>query len=252
MLEVTNLHYRYPGSETPFALKGFSFRLAPGERVALMGANGSGKTTFIRCLNGLILPTAGDVTVDGLSTRNPAHLYEIRRSVGMVFQYPDQQIVTTTVTREIAFGLENLGLERGEMIRRVEEALDRFHLRPYRDDSPHLLSGGERQRLTLASIWVMEPRYMVLDEPTSLLDPQGRVEIFEHLEHLRKFGLGIVFVTQFADEAMSFDRLIVMDAGMIVADGSPAEVFRNVEWLRQLGLDVPVEYILAEFTKDLR
>ena len=242
MVQVTNLKFKYPGDRPHFALRGVSFNLSPGEKVALMGANGSGKTTFVRCLNGLLKPLAGEVFVDGISTRETEMLYEIRRRVGMVFQNPDNQIVTTTVAREIAFGLENLGVPTKEMKKRVERAIHHFHLEKYRDTPPHLLSGGERQRLALASIWVMKPSYLILDEPTSLLDPQGREEILYFLEReIKTRKMGILLVTQYPEEALTCDRLVVMNRGKIVFDRAPREVFQNMYKLYQIGVSVPVE-----------
>lgn len=252
MIEVNSLRFEYPGSESHFALRGVSFTLELGEKVALMGANGSGKTTFVRCLNGLLKPISGEVMVDGLSTKESKKLYEIRRRVGMVFQNPDNQIVATTVEREIAFGMENLRIVTEEMHERVEEVLDLFHLKEYRNTPPHLLSGGERQRLALASVWVMRPNYLILDEPTSLLDPRGRIEVLRLLQcNIERSGMGILLVTQYSEEALGFDRLVVMDRGKIVFDGPPRTVFQNIEELNQMGLDVPVEVELEAFFVNL-
>lgn len=248
MISVKDLRFTYPGSESGFTLRGISFTMDLGERVALMGANGSGKTTFVRCLNGLLKPDSGEVLVDELSTKEVKAFYEIRRRVGMVFQNPDNQIVAATIEREVAFGLENLGLPYEEMAKRVKAALKRFHLEEYRNTSPHLLSGGERQRLTLASVWVMRPHYLILDEPTSLLDPKGRLEVLDLLA--REMGMdqmGVLLVTQYPEEAMDCDRLVVMDQGRIAFDGLPIEVFQNVKELRRMGLDVPVEVELGKF-----
>lgn len=248
MIEVKKLKFQYPESDSSFALRGVSFSLKMGERVALMGANGSGKTTFVRCLNGLLSPHSGEVLVDDLSTKDIGQLREIRRRVGMVFQNPDNQIVATTVIREIAFGLENLGIPRAEMTERVEDALKRFHLEMYSNTPPHLLSGGGRQRLALASIWVMHPSYLILDEPTSLLDPRGREEILSFLEgDSIKRKMGVLLVTQYPVEALGFDRLIVMDKGRIVLDDSPDRVFQNVEKLYRMGLGIPVDIELARY-----
>jgi len=248
MIEVMDLTFQYPGGEGMFALRGVSFTLKPGERVALMGANGSGKTTLVLCLNGLLKPVSGRVVVDGLHTKDSGNLYEIRRRVGMVFQNPDNQIVTTTVLREIAFGLENMGVPMAEMRSRVEHMLTMFGLGEYQHTPPHLLSGGERQRLALASVWVMQPDYLVLDEPTSLLDPKGRQDIFRFLDEDNvKNKKGILLVTQFPDEALMCDRLLVMDRGTIVYDDSPLDVFHHQDDLRRLGLDIPVKVELTNY-----
>ncbi|MFH1943365.1 MAG: ATP-binding cassette domain-containing protein [bacterium] len=240
--------YKYPEGESSFALRGVSFTLEAGERVALMGANGSGKTTFVRCLNGLLKPISGDVCVDGMTTHDEKRMYDIRRSVGMVFQNPDNQIVATTVVREIAFGLENLGIPVDVMHERVEEALGRFHLEDYRDSPPHFLSGGERQRLAFAAVYVMRPLYLVLDEPTSLLDPRGREEVLRMVEReAEENQMGILLVTQYPEETLAFDRLVIMDAGEIVLEGPPRAVFQHEEDLGRLGLSIPVEITLGKW-----
>jgi len=250
LIKVDNLTFRYPGNDSAFALSNVTFEMRKGEKVALMGANGSGKTTFVQCLNGLLKPSEGSVQVDGLSTLDFDVAYEIRRRVGMVFQNPDNQIVTTTVEREIAFGLENLGLDFDEMTSRVKEAMNRFHLEKYQFSPPHILSGGERQQLALASVWVMHPDYLILDEPTSLLDPQGREEILNFLDdRIKMKEMGILLVTQYPEEAMTCDRLIIMDHGTIRMDGHPEDIFRKVKELRKMGLDVPVEVELRLFLK---
>jgi energy-coupling factor transport system ATP-binding protein len=242
VIDVRGLHYRYPGSGARAALRGVSFALSPGVWAACMGANGSGKTTLLHCLNGLLKPASGRVEVDGFCSDDPPALVDVRSRVGMVFQNPDNQIVATTVEREIAFGLENLGVGNAEMRRKVEDALRRFSLAPYRSVSPNLLSGGERQRLALASVWVMDPRYLVLDEPTSLLDPAGKAACFSLIRGVMKTRrVGVLMVTQYPEEALECDRLIVMDQGRIVLDGKPREVFRRRALLKRLGLNVPVE-----------
>ncbi len=247
MIEARTCVVHYPAGLPAAALRGVSFSLERGEKAALMGLNGSGKTTFVRCLNGLILPSSGEVRVDGMKTSDPNHTYEVRRRVGMVFQDPDHQIVAATVIREIAFGLENLGLAHAEMVARVEEALERFHLTRYREHAPHLLSGGERQRLAIASVWVMRPDYLILDEPTSLLDPAARRETLALLKDRTVRDMGILLVTQYPEEALCMERLIVMNRGRIVEDGSPDRIFRNVSRMKRLGVGVPAAYELAGF-----
>ena len=240
MIQCTDIFYTYPDNSFP-ALKGISFSVNAGERVAVMGANGSGKTTLIRCINGLIRPDSGSISVDGLSLDNPDHLYEIRRRVGMVFQNPDNQIVATTIERELAFGLENLGIPQQEIRSKIESALKRFRLDQYRNHPPHLLSGGERQKLALASIWVMEPQYLILDEPTSLLDPRSRMKIFDLLDaEMDGRNLGIVLVTQIPEESFKCDRLVVLENGNVLYDDHPAKVFLNTEQLKKAGLRLPV------------
>ncbi len=247
MIDVKDLVFQYPESESDFALRGVSFQLRIGEWVTLMGANGSGKTTLLQCLNGLLKPLTGEVLVDGFSTKESRFLLDIRQRVGMAFQNPENQIVATTVIREIAFGLENLGIPRDEMKGRIEEALHCFHLESYRHSSPHLLSGGECQRLALASIWVMKPHYLILDEPTSLLDPKSRIEMFQLLREMRsKREIGILLVTQFPEEALISDRLVVMDEGRIVMDDLPYTLFQRIDDMKRIGLGVPVDIELEQ------
>ena len=247
MILARNLSLRYATPEgTVAVLSDLSCEIAEGEFVALMGANGSGKTSLARCLNGIIQPSSGEVFVDGMNTRAPEGLLEIRRRVGMVFQHPDHQMVAPTVEREIAFGLENLGVARAEMHARVEEMLVRFALQPYREHAPHQLSGGEKQRVALASILVMSPRHLIFDEPTSLLDHPSRVRLFEIIAQLRARAHpappSILFITQFAEEALFAERLLVLERGRLVMNGAPQELFMEVEAFRQLGLRAPVEF----------
>jgi energy-coupling factor transport system ATP-binding protein len=250
MIEVKDLTFRYPESDSFCVLRGISFSMDAGEKVALMGANGSGKTTFVRCLNGLLQPSSGEVCVDGFSISDEKSVFEVRRRVGMVFQNPDNQIVSTTVEREIIFGLENLGLPRPEMEKRLNEALERFHLQSYRMVPPHMLSGGERQRLALASVWVMHPRYLVLDEPTSLLHPQGRQEVLQYLnEEMGREKIGVLMVTQSPEEAMECDRLILMEDGKIARDDLPERVFLGLNASSEKQIAVPVEFELKDFIK---
>ncbi len=245
MIIARNLDLQYLTSEgQATVLSDISCEIADGEFVALMGANGSGKTSFARCLNGIIQPSHGEVLVDGMSTHAPESLLEIRRRVGMVFQHPDNQMVAPTVEREIAFGLENLGVPREEMHVRVEEMLARFELQAYREHAPHQLSGGEKQRVALAAILVMRPRHLIFDEPTSLLDHPSRVRLFETIAQLRSSPAppSILFITQFAEEALFAERLFVLDRGRLVLHGSPRELFMDVEAFAQIGLQAPLEF----------
>jgi energy-coupling factor transport system ATP-binding protein len=231
-------------------LDNISVEIADGEFVALMGANGSGKTSLARCLNGILLPSSGHVMIDGLDTRKAKDLIEIRRRLGMVFQNPDNQIVAPTVEREIAFGPENLGVPRPEMHRRVDSLLELFHLEPYRRQAPHLLSGGEKQRVALAAVMAMQPRHIIFDEPTSLLDYESRCQVLALMQQLASSpnlfseqALTIVLITQFAEEALFAERLLVLDNGRLVMDGPPKEIFLRVDELQQLSLRPPVEFI---------
>ncbi|MFH1569763.1 MAG: energy-coupling factor transporter ATPase [Gemmatimonadota bacterium] len=238
MIRADELTFAYPGGAA--ALQHLSLCIEPGEHVAIIGANGSGKTTLARCLNGLLQPTSGQLTVDGLSPADPAALYDVRRLVGMVFQNPDDQLVSTTVETEIAFGLENLGVPRDEMLARVDEMLRIFHLERYRRHPPHQLSGGEKQRVAVAASVALRPRYLVLDEPTALLDPRNRAELMELLARLRReLGIAVVHITQSADEAARADRVLVLCRGLLDMAGPAAEVFSRPERLRAAGLGLP-------------
>jgi len=247
VIELQNLSFSYPtpAGDIP-VLRGIDLTLREGETVALIGANGSGKTTLIRCLNGLLQPSDGDVRVDGLSVRSPQHIHEIRRRVGMVFQNPDDQIVSAQVEREIAFGLENLGVPTTDMRQRVADALERFGLARYRHHTPHLLSGGERQRLAIASVVVMRPRYLLLDEPTALLDPAGRRAFLGLLDAFHRAGdITPILVTQIPEEAARADRVIALHQGQVALDGPPREIFSRTGELARINLAPPVAARIA-------
>ncbi|MDZ7721499.1 MAG: ATP-binding cassette domain-containing protein [candidate division KSB1 bacterium] len=248
MIKIENLNYHYEPARTSSTLKHLNLGIEPGERIAVMGHNGSGKTTFARCLNGLLTPSSGSISVDGLDLHDPRSLLEIRRKVGMVFQNPDNQIVSATVEREIAFGLENLGVPEQEMHQRVESMLQQFNIEKYRRHSPHKLSGGEKQRLALASVMAMQPRYLVLDEPTSLLDPANRKSICHTLQvlHSKDTELASILITQFPEEALDAHRLIIFYKGSIVHDERPATLFKNSARIRELGLEPPLLYQVKE------
>ena len=239
MIEVRALHVQHPGEVK--AIDGVDLDLPQGQHVALMGANGSGKTTLIRCINGLLLSTSGSVHVDGLSPREPEDLIQIRRRVGMVFQNPDDQLVTTSVETEIAFGLENHGIPTDRMRHRVDEMLETFSLARYRNTPPHLLSGGERQRLAIAAAVALQPAYLLLDEPTALLDPSSRKDFMHLLDQLRvDHNIGILHVTQNAEEAILAQRLLVLNHGKLACDGSPEQVFSAGACLaRETGIQLP-------------
>lgn len=241
MIEIKDLYFDYKWKgETIRALDGVNLQIDKGESVAIIGANGSGKTTLARCINGLLRPTSGEVKVDGLSTKRSEDIWQIRRKVGMIFQNPDDQTVSATVEREVAFGLENLGMLPSVMRSRVEEILARFDLEGYRFHHPHRLSGGEKQRLAIASVLAMFPEYLILDEPTSLLDPMGRREMIQILKELHtEDGVTTVHITQYPQEALQAYRLIVMAEGRVVMDDTPAGIFSNPDPLRGLGLEGP-------------
>ena len=220
-----------------------------GERIALIGANASGKTTFGRCLNGLLRPDSGSVQVDGFSTADAGSVAEVRRRVAMVFQNPDDQLVATSVAAEIAFGLENLGVETAPMRERVREVLERFDLERYQRRPPHQLSGGEKQRLAIASSFAVGPSYLVLDEPTSMLDSSARADLLELIGEMSQLEqIATIHITQNVEEACQADRILVMARGELVMDGSPAHVFGRAPELRELGLHPPFAYELASST----
>ncbi|MDZ7335304.1 MAG: ATP-binding cassette domain-containing protein [candidate division KSB1 bacterium] len=259
MIELVDVSYFYESAEQGSipALRHITWQFREGEYVAMMGRNNSGKTTLARCLNALLIPQQGTVWVDGLNSQEPQNIIPIRKKVGMVFQNPDNQIVATTVETEIAFGLENLGIPTDRMREIVTAYLERFGLTRYRNYPPHLLSGGEKQRLAIASILAMNPKYLVLDEPSSMLDATGRRELMAILNEIKAENASkpvedrtaILFITQFPEEALPADRLILLDQGQIVCDGPPKKVFQNVEQIKSLGLEVPVEFEILPWLK---
>lgn len=241
IIKAENLSFSYEseGAEVK-VFENLNIDIDEGEFVAVLGHNGSGKSTFAKHLNAILTPKSGRVTVCGIDTADESRLFELRKNVGMVFQNPDNQIVATVVEEDVAFGLENLGVPREEMRRRVDEALKVVRMYDYRTHAPHLLSGGQKQRVAIAGILAMEPRCIVLDEPTAMLDPIGRDEVMETIRRLnREKGITIVLITHYMDEAVKADRCIVMDRGKIVMDDRPASIFPKVEEMRALGLDVP-------------
>ena len=238
IIHIENLSYRYPNSQTD-ALKNISLDFARGSFTAILGHNGSGKSTLAKQLNSILLPTEGRVLVKGMDTADESRLLDIRRTVGMVFQNPDNQIVASVVEDDVAFAPENLGVESREIRRRVDEALKRVEMYDYRTHAPHLLSGGQKQRIAIAGVLAMQPEVVVLDEPTAMLDPQGRHEVIRCVEELRNAGVTVVLITHHMSECIHCDRLIVMADGEVRMDGKPGEVFSRVEELREMDLDVP-------------
>ena len=247
MITISHLSHQYtsPVGKTTKVLSEISLEIFEHEYLAILGPNGSGKTTLARCLNGLLKPTSGLIIVDDLDVTQPNTLWEVRRRVGMVLQNPDNQIVSATVEREIAFGLENLGLPSRVIQKRVEAALTRFNLGSYRHQGPHRLSGGEKQRLAIASVMAMEPKYLVLDEPTSLLDPKSRQELRNLLQEIHSEGKTTVFhITQFPEEALDANRLLILAKGRILKDGDPLSIFNQPVVLGQWGLEAPLPFQL--------
>lgn len=239
MLELNNVSYRYEGAAQN-ALSGVIMTIEAGEMLAIVGHNGSGKSTLAKHLNGLLLPTGGNVTIDGMDTKNEDALLAIRQRVGMVFQNPDNQLVTTIVEEDVGFGPENLGVPPKEIRGRVDAALESVGMTAYADKASHALSGGQKQRIAIAGMLAMQPEVLVLDEATAMLDPEGRREVLEIVKRLhRETGLTVVMITQFMEETLSCDRVVVMGGGKLQFSGTPREVFRRSAELRALGLDVP-------------
>ena len=241
IIKTEDLRFSYSGEETPkVVLDGVSLEIEAGSFVAVLGHNGSGKSTLAKHLNAILLPSGGKVYVSGMDTADEALLLDIRRTVGMVFQNPDNQIVANVVEEDAAFGPENLGIPPDEIRRRVDEALKAVGMYEYREHAPHLLSGGQKQRVAIAGILAMKPRCVVLDEPTAMLDPIGRKEVLETIRKLNETqGVAVVLITHHMDEAAQAGRLVVMAKGRVIADGPPKEVFQKVEELRAVGLTVP-------------
>ena len=244
IIKTEDLVFDYP-AQTPEesdtrVLKSVNFTVKKGEFVAVLGHNGSGKSTLAKHFNAVLKPTSGKVLVEEIDTADDGRLLDIRQRVGIVFQNPDKQIVATIVEEDGAFGLENLGVEPKEIRRRVDEALRQVDMVEYYRHSPHQLSGGQKQRVAIAGIIAMRPDCIVLDEPTAMLDPRGRREVLSTIQELnRENGITVILITHYMDEAVKADRVVVIDEGNILLDGTPKEVFRNVEQLKNVGLDVP-------------
>ena len=243
MIETKNLAFAYPADEgemQTLALRDVSVSIEKGSFVVVLGHNGSGKSTFAKCLNAVLLPCGGKVYVEGMDTQDEALLLEIRRRVGMVFQNPDNQIVANVVEEDVAFAPENLGVPTEEIRRRVDAALAAVDMTAFTTHAPHLLSGGQKQRVAIAGVIAMEPACIVLDEATAMLDPVGRQEVLSAVHKLnREKGITVVLITHHINEAEDADRVIVMDDGQVVLDGGPREVSTKVEALRSMGLTVP-------------
>ena len=250
MLRADNITFSYTDDQHR-AVDGLSLRVKRGEYVAVLGANGCGKSTLAKHFNAILLPQAGTVYVEDMSTADEDKLFDIRQKVGMVFQNPDNQIVATVVEEDVAFALENLGVPPAEMRARVDEAMQMAGIYKYREKGPHKLSGGQKQRVAIAGVLAMQPQCVVLDEPTAMLDPQGRREVLDTIERLnRETGMTVILITHHMDEAARADRVIAMSEGRIVADGTPQAVFAQEPLLRSVGLDVPqTEQLLLELKR---
>lgn len=251
MIDASKLKFAYVSEDGDytFALNGVDIQVAQGEFVAILGRNGSGKSTFAKLVNALNLPTEGKMVVAGMDTTDEANLLDIRKTAGMVFQNPDNQLVATIVEEDIAFGPENLGLPREEIYDRIDYALSTVHMEAYRGHAPHMLSGGQKQRIAIAGVLAMKPKLIVFDESTAMLDPKGRQDILELIRQLnREEKITIVLITHYMDETVHADRLVVMKNGFVLREGKPQEIFFDRELLTQAGLIAP---FAAQLSMDL-
>ncbi len=244
MIEIKDLYFSYENegeNKNPRnVINGVNLNIKEGEFVALLGHNGSGKSTLAKLINALFIPKKGQVLVDGFDTKDDKSVWDIRSRAGMVFQNPDNQLVATVVEDDVAFGPENLGIESSEIRKRVDKALESVNMEDFKKNSPHLLSGGQKQRVAIAGILAMSPTYIILDEPTAMLDPSGRKEVMDTVLKLNKEQRKtIILITHYMDEAAMADRLIIMEEGSIILQGKPREVFSHVDEIKKIGLDVP-------------
>ncbi|MBE5761174.1 MAG: energy-coupling factor transporter ATPase [Clostridiales bacterium] len=252
IIRLNEIDYNYDTSQESVAVSSVSLDIYEGEFIAVLGHNGSGKSTLAKLMNALYIPTKGKVTVCGYDTSDDDSVFDIRQRCGMVFQNPDNQMVATIVEEDIAFGLENLGIEPLEIRKRVDSVLDAVRMGKFSDTSPNMLSGGQKQRIAIAGVLAMQPKIIVLDEPTAMLDPVGRVEVIETVKKMNEqLGITIVLITHFMEEAALADRIVVMDEGRIVNIGTPREVFSKVDELKSIGLDVPMATELAHEIRSL-
>lgn len=251
-ITLKNVDYYYDIENYPDkkALDNINISIASGEYIAVLGHNGSGKSTFAKLLNGLILPTNGDVLVNGLNTKDEDSLNEIRRSTGMVFQNPDNQMVATLVEEDVAFGVENLGIPAEEIRKRIYESLDAVGMLAYKDKKPHQLSGGQKQRIAIAGVLAMNPQCIIFDESTAMLDPAGREDVLEIIEKLNDEGVTIILITHNMEETITADRVVILNDGKIEMSGTPSEVFREIPKLRQLRLDAPEIVEIADILRN--
>ena len=253
LIKTENLCYKYVDEEVEnLILDNVNLEIKKGEFVCVLGHNGSGKSTFAKHLNAIFLPSGGTVYVNGINTKDEEKLFDVRKDVGMVFQNPDNQLVATIVEDDVAFALENLGIEPEEIRKRVDEALKSVGLYEFKNDAPHKLSGGQKQRVAIAGVIALRPDYIVLDEPTAMLDPNGRKEVMDTLMKLNKeYGITIILITHYMEEATMADRVVVIDNGVVLLDDTPRDIFKNVELIKSIGLDVPqTTELLYELYRD--
>lgn len=250
MIRVENLIFEYPREgeerEAVRAIDDISFSIEEGSFTAIIGQNGSGKSTLAKCFNGLFVPTSGRIIVDGWDTADDDHVWDVRQTAGMVFQNPDNQLVSSIVEDDIAFGPENLGIDPAVIRARVDEALDEVRMGEFRKKAPHQLSGGQKQRIAIAGVVAMRPKCIIFDEPTAMLDPRGRADIMKIIGRLHQEGITVILITHFMEEAVQADRILIMNQGRIAMDGTPEEIFREHERLSQMKLTVPFVVEIAE------
>ena len=253
IIKIDNLYFQYPhgeDEEPKLAIKGVSLEIEEGSFTAIIGQNGSGKSTLAKNLNGLLLPRKGAVYVSGMDTRDEDKIWDIRQTAGMVFQNPDNQLVSAIVEDDVAFGPENIGIDPVEIRARVDEALDAVKMGKYKRKAPHLLSGGQKQRIAIAGVVAIRPRCIIFDEPTAMLDPRGRKDIMEIIEKLHREGITVILITHFMDEAVKADRVVIMNKGEILLDGTPEHVFSQDELIRSARLDVPMAAEIAIYLRE--
>ena len=252
IIKIENLTFEYLRDEDQMNLRAIddvSLEIERGSFTAIIGKNGSGKSTLAKNLNGLLLPTEGVVYVGGFDTRDDKHIWDVRQTAGMVFQNPDNQLVSAIVEDDVAFGPENLGIDPAEIRRRVDKALEDVNMGKYKKKAPHLLSGGQKQRVAIAGVVAMKPQCIIFDEPTAMLDPRGRDEIMAIIDELHEEGITVILITHFMEEAVRADRVIIMHEGKILMDGTPAEVYAQEELLRSANLTIP---LMVEVAAKLR
>lgn len=243
IITIENLTFEYmrgEESQPVRAISNLNLEIERGSFTAIIGKNGSGKSTLAKNLNGLLLPTEGVIYVDGYDTRDDSSIWNVRQTAGMVFQNPDNQLVSAIVEDDVAFGPENLGIDPAEIRRRVDKALEDVNMGQFKKKAPHLLSGGQKQRIAIAGVVAMKPKCIIFDEPTAMLDPKGRAEIMSIIDELHAEGITVILITHFMDEAVRADRAIIMHEGKILLDGTPQQVFEQEELIRSVNLDVPL------------
>lgn len=248
IIKINNLIFKYhPEDEDGLVVvDDVSLDVEKGSFTAIIGRNGSGKSTLAKNINALLIPTSGDVYVKDYNTKDEEHIWDIRQTAGMVFQNPDNQIVSSIVEDDVAFGPENLGIDPKVIRLRVDSALEAVNMGDYKNKEPHMLSGGQKQRIAIAGVVAMKPQCIIFDEPTAMLDPKGRKEVMNIIQELNGEGITVVLITHFMEEAALADRVVIMDNGVVKLDGKPEEVFKHIDQLREINLDVPLAVELAD------